>query len=279
MELLSEFLRIFLKEIGRMWWFTLLGITLAALIKTYQLDRIVRQYVGKYGILSIFIATAVGCLSPLCSCGILPVVIPMALSGVPLPPLFALLATSPTMDPTSFFLTMGALGPELAWWKFGGAVFLGLFFGFTAYFFSKAGFFSGNNVRLKPVLNEKGELASAYEIGLANGILLRTMVVVPRASKFRFFLDRFRDVGVFVAFWVVAAVAIEAAIHVLVPISAVTWLVGQKGVFSVVASALVGIPLPLHQIPAIPVLAGLKAKGMADGADIAFLMAGPVTSI
>ncbi|TLN05334.1 permease, partial [bacterium] len=72
---------------------------------------------------------------------------------------------------------------------------------------------------------------------------------------------------------------LEAAIHVLVPISAVTWLVGQKGVFSVIAATLVGIPLPLHQIPAIPVLAGLKAKGMVDGADIAFLMAGQFTSL
>jgi uncharacterized membrane protein YraQ (UPF0718 family) len=279
MEIASEFFRIVLQEIGKMWWFTVLGIALAALIKTYQLDRHIRQYVGKFGTFSIIAAVGIGLLSPLCSCGILPVIIPMALAGVPLPPLMALLTTSPVMDPTSFVLTMGALGPELAWWKLGGAAFLGLLSGYTTHFFIKTGVFSGNLIRLKPVHNEKGDLASAYEIGCANGIFLKTMTVVPRESKFRFFLDRFKDIGVFVGFWVLMAIFIEAAIHVFVPVSVVTWLVGKEGPFSVVWAALIGIPMPLHQIPAIPVLAGLKAKGMSVGADIAFLMAGPVTSI
>lgn len=279
MEKLTEVLRVVWEESLRMGWFTVLGVALAALIKTYQLDRKVRQYVDRTGVWGILIATAVGTLSPLCSCGILPVVIPMALSGVPLPPLMALLVTSPVMDPTSFVLTWGALGPALAWWKFGGAVFLGLFAGFGTLALERSGWLSGDLIRLSPVYTEAGQLAPAAEIACANGFWIRTMTVVPRESRFRFFLDRFRDVGVFVGTWVGLAIVLEGLIHAFVPVGWVAWLGGQKGATSVLAATLVALPLPLHQVPVVPILAGLQAKGLSHGADLAFLMAGPVTSI
>jgi uncharacterized membrane protein YraQ (UPF0718 family) len=46
-----------------------------------------------------------------------------------------------------------------------------------------------------------------------------------------------------------------------------------------VTAALIGLPLPLSQVPMVPVLAGLQQKGIAVGADLAFMLAGPVTSI
>ncbi|MBE0616990.1 MAG: hypothetical protein IH608_03540, partial [Proteobacteria bacterium] len=69
MATLGAILDVLWVEASRMAWFTLLGVTVAALIKTYQLDRTVRQYVGRAGAWGILIATAVGTLSPLCSCG------------------------------------------------------------------------------------------------------------------------------------------------------------------------------------------------------------------
>ncbi len=279
MDILAEIARVAWVEAGRMAWFTLLGVAVAALIKTYQLDRKVRRYVGTAGPWGIVIATAIGTLSPLCSCGILPVVIPMALSGVPLAPLMALLITSPVMDPASFVLTWGGLGPALAWWKLGGAVFLGLTAGFGTRALERCGILAGDLVRLRPVYEGQGELAPAYEIACANGFRVRTMAVVPRDSRLRFFLDRFVDVGLFVGLWVGLAVVIEAVIQVLVPVGWTAWLAGQDGATSIFAATLVALPLPLHQIPVVPILAGLQAKGIGAGPDLAFLMAGPVTSI
>jgi len=279
MNAASEILMVAWFEVGRMGWFTLLGVSLAALIKTYQLDRLVRQYVDRAGPWGVLIAVGVGTLSPLCSCGILPVVIPMALSGVPLAPLMALLITSPVMDPASFFLTWGALGQGLAWWKFGGAVALGLLAGFGTLALQRIGCFGPDLVRLKPVHSEAGSLATPYEIACANGFRVRTMTVLPRESRLRFFFDRFRDVGLFVGLWVGVAILIEAIIQVLVPLGWITWLAGQSGVTAVLSAAAVAAPLPLHQVPIVPILAGLQAKGIARGADVAFLMAGPVMSI
>lgn len=279
MNVVLDIGRVVWEEAARMAWFTVLGIAVAAFVKTFQWDRKVRRYVDRAGVWGIFIGTAVGTLSPLCSCGILPVVIPMALSGVPLPPLMALLITSPVMDPASFFLTWGGLGETLAWWKFGGAVFLGLLAGFATLALTRSGLLGRYPVKMDPLYREGGELAPTEEIACANGLRIRTMTVVPRESRFRFFLDRFRDVGVFVGMWVGLAILLEAFIQVLVPVQWVTWLVGQRGPASVLAAALVALPLPAHQVPVVPILAGLVAKGIAPGADVAFLMAGPVTSI
>ncbi|WP_025321005.1 permease [Deferrisoma camini] len=278
-EALREIGRVALGEAWRMGWFTLLGVGVAALIKTYQWDRKVRVYVGRAGPWGILIATAVGTLSPLCSCGILPVVIPMALSGVPLPPLMALLVTSPVMDPASFALTWGGVGPALAWWKLGGAVFLGLLAGFGTLALERAGVLGPDLLRLRPVYTPEGELAPAYEIACANGFRVRTMTVMPRDSRLRFFLDRFWDVGSFVFLWVGVAILLEAVIQVLVPTRWLVWLGGQGGPLGVLVATAVALPLPLHQVPVVPVLAGLQAKGLGAGPDLAFLMAGPVTSI
>jgi uncharacterized membrane protein YraQ (UPF0718 family) len=44
-------------------------------------------------------------------------------------------------------------------------------------------------------------------------------------------------------------------------------------------AALVGVPLYLTNISALPIVSGLLAQGMEPGAAIAFLIAGPVTTI
>lgn len=279
MDALGKIFDVVLYEAGRMWLFTLFGIVVAALIKTFQWDRKVRSYVGAFGFWAVPVAVAIGILSPLCSCGILPVVIPMAVMGVPLAPLMALLATSPTMDPASFFLTYGALGPELAFWKLGSSAAIGLGIGGLTLIFERIGFFSGNIVRIAPVYNENGELASGYEIGRAHGLVLKTMTVTPRESKLRFFFDRFMDVGLFVGMWVGLALVIEGVLQVFVPVEWIKSLAGAKGPGSVFFASAVGLLLPVNQVPAVPILAGLLNMGMTKGADIAFLIAGPITGI
>jgi len=59
----------------------------------------------------------------------------------------------------------------------------------------------------------------------------------------------------------------------------VTVLVGEKSLVSVGLAAVIGLPLPLNQIPAIPVLSGLLQRGIDPGAAWTFLLAAPVSSL
>lgn len=278
-SILVQILTIVWEGIVRMWWFFLLSALLVGIIKGYRLDMHIRDWMNRAGAAGVVLAVVTGLISPLCSCGILPIVISLAMMGTPIPPLIALLITSPTMAPDAFLITWRGLGPEWALLKLAGATALGLFGGFVALALERRGWFAGEMIRLKPVYREDGSLASAYEIGMANGVPVKTMSIVPRASRLRFILDRSLDAALFTGKFLLLAVVLEAIIVTLVPMSWITVLAGQESFLSVLVASLAGLPLPINQIPAVPVVAGLLQRGMDPGAAFAFLMAGPVSSI
>jgi len=278
-SLLQQFLSVVIDEIARMWWFFLLSVLLVGIIKGYKLDLRIRDSLNRSGTLGVILAVLVGLVSPLCACGILPIVISLAMMGTPIAPLLTLLAASPTMSPDAFLLTWRGLGPEWAWLKLAGSTSLGLLVGLTALTLERRGWLCGEPIRLKPVFRDNGSLASAYEIGRANNLRVKTMTVIPRANRLRFILDRTLDAGLFTGSYLLLAIILEAAIVTLLPLNWVTALVGQRSFTAIVTASLVGIPLPLNQIPAIPVLAGLLQKGMDHGAALTLLLAGPVTSL
>lgn len=278
-SLMLQIITVIWEEIARMWWFFLLSIVLVGLIKGYRLDLRIRDSIHRAGAYGIVLAVAVGMVSPLCACGILPIVISLALMGTPIAPLMALLTTSPVMGPDALLLTYRGLGMEFAVLKVVGAAVLGLAAGFVTQALVNQGWLAGNLVRLKPLYRDDGTLAPAAEIGAAAGIEVKTMRIVPRASKLRFIFDRTLDAGLFVGKYLLLAIVLEALIVTLVPMSWITLLAGQKSVLSVLFAAVVGLPLPTNQIPVIPILHGLLERGMDRGAAFTLLMAGPVSSI
>lgn len=274
-----QILTVIQDEILNMWWFFLLSILLVGIIKGYKLDLRIRNSINRAGIWGIPVAVAVGMVSPLCACGILPIVISLAMMGTPLAPLMALLVTSPVMGPDALLLTYRGLGGDWALMKLAGAGILGLSSGLLVLWLQKAGYLAVDMVRLQPIYKEDGSLAPAADIGAAHGIKLKRMQVVPRDSRVRFIFDRTIDAGLFVGKYLLLAIVLEAIIVTLVPVSWITFLVGQQNVQSLFAAALIGLPLPTNQIPIIPILAGLLERGIDNGAALTLLLAGPVTSL
>ena len=248
-SLLLRMLQVVWTEVANMWWFFVLACLL------------------------------VGLVSPLCACGILPVAISLAMVGTPLAPLIALLVTSPVMGPDALVLTWSALGTEWAVLKLVGATLLGLSVGCIVLLLEKQGYLAGPQVRLKPIYNPDGTLAPAKTIGAAAGIRVKNMVIIPRDSRLHFILDRTLDAAWFTGRFLLLAIVLEAIIVTLVPPSWILGLVGADSLGSVLVAALVGLPLPVNQIPLIPILAGLLQRGMDHGAALTLLLAGPVSSI
>jgi uncharacterized protein len=79
--------------------------------------------------------------------------------------------------------------------------------------------------------------------------------------------------------WLLLAFVLEALILRYVPQAAIASVLGQNNPLAVPLAALIGIPLYLNNISALPIVAGLLVQGMQPGAAIAFLIAGPVTTI
>lgn len=79
--------------------------------------------------------------------------------------------------------------------------------------------------------------------------------------------------------WILLAFALEALILRFVPQEAMVAVLGTDAPWAVPLAALLGIPLYMDSFSALPVISGLLQQGMAPGAAIAFLLAGPVTTI
>jgi hypothetical protein len=79
--------------------------------------------------------------------------------------------------------------------------------------------------------------------------------------------------------WLALAFLLEALMLRYVPQAAIASVLGTGNALAVIFAALVGIPLYLNNVSALPIVSGLLAQGMQPGAAVAFLIAGPVTTV
>lgn len=79
--------------------------------------------------------------------------------------------------------------------------------------------------------------------------------------------------------WLLLAFVAEALILFYVPQETIAGVLGGGNAFAVPLAALVGLPLYMNEMGALPIVSGLLESGMQPGAAIAFLIAGPVTTV
>jgi len=75
------------------------------------------------------------------------------------------------------------------------------------------------------------------------------------------------------------AFLINALIKYCLPPNLFDGILAKNGPFAVVIAALIGIPMYTSNITVLPIVSGLMAVGMNPGAALAFLIAGPVTTL
>ena len=72
---------------------------------------------------------------------------------------------------------------------------------------------------------------------------------------------------------------LEAIILLFVPQELIISLLGEQNQFAVPLAALLGIPIYTSNLTALPLIGGLLTQGMSTGAALAFLIAGPTTTL
>ena len=256
-----------------MGWYILLGIGLSALIKTYKLDRRLWVALNKGGVWVVALAALAGVFSPLCSCGVLPIVVTLLEAGSPLGPAMALLVSSPIADPASIAVNYAALGLSLTVAKVAGALFLGLFAGLAAHYLTRAGLLPARAFSGGP---GKGYCDARVDPDNPARVPIDTRLA---EQKLPFFFARARDTALIVGKYMLIALVIQGIIETFVPVNWIYSLAGGEGPWAVPGAVLVGIPLPVNGLSAVPIVKGFMHGGMGVGPAAAFLMAGPVTSI
>lgn len=272
-------LRMATDEIAHLWPYFLAGVLIGAAIRTFRLHVRMRDSLGKYGSLAVPAAVLAGTISPLCSCGSIPIFVSLVSSGVPLAPALTLLLVSPLMSPSGYTITAWELGPAWANLKLASALFMGFFAGGVCLFLERRGFFGNPGV-----LRAAGRIdihapdcpgdlrcncGDQWSNRLARAGRGRLVVFCAKAWELVLSTGKFTLLGV------AAAVLAERYLPR-------DWIAGYLGDGSIGGSVLVtflSAPIHVNEITAAAILYSLLDLGLAKGPALAFLVGGPVTSI
>lgn len=294
--------------------FFLISIALSVLINKLEFDGYIRRAFNYNIGLSILLATLVGAFSPFCSCTVIPIVSGLLLSGVPLAPVMAFWIASPTMDPEIFALTVGVLGWPLAVTRLLATLALSLGAGYITLLLTQTSWV----LNVKALFQKQADntavccaaAVSAPQIAFADTSAIPLTVTAgstataspaavsscgcdaPAAAtvsatawqklKAVDWSDATREMGKEgwrIGRWLIVAFLLEALIINYIPQEAIAAVLGHNNPLAVTLATFVGVPLYLSNYSALPIVAGLLSQGMQPGAAIAFLIAGPVTTV
>lgn len=299
--------------VGRAAWrvlpFFLLSMFLSVLINMLDLKDPIRRAFAKREGLAVLMATAVGAFSPFCSCTVIPIIAGLLASGVPLAPVMSFWIASPTMDPEIFTLTVGILGWPLALSRLGASLALSLGAGYLTLSLTRLGCFRNYMPdddaatrqekaapccaapAVTPFESIQPALLPAACCSSERTAAGITLPIIQPPAWWVSSIDSFRriDWRVFsvrmgtqswrLGRWLLVAFSLEALITMYVPQEAIASVLGDRSRFAIPLASLIGVPLYLGNLSALPIVNGLITQGMQPGAAIAFLMAGPVTTI
>ncbi len=195
----------------------------------------------------------------------LPVVAALLASGVPLAPVMVFLISSPLMSPSAFIITLGGLGPALAMGKLTAALIIGLAAGLVTHHLTRLGYLGRHTLKLKD---------DNYQTSSASPGEPRS-----RSQVLQAFLRGTYGMARMIGKYLLVALVLQVLLKRYVPTEWVESILGGGQTWSVVLSAVIGVPLYVNGISAVPVLQGLLRMGMDPGAVLAFLVAGPVMTV
>jgi uncharacterized membrane protein YraQ (UPF0718 family) len=262
----------------------LVGIFLAGFIRTFKLAIKLRNSLIKYGFLSIFLASLVGILTPLCACGILTTAITLLFAGLPLAPVMALLVSSPLISPSSYLLTLSDLGPEWTAIRTVAAFLMGIFAGIVTHVVRNRGF-QTDSVMIEGAVPRGDFHDEEYpdeELRCNCKQRFGNRVAAKTNSTFLVFLAKSAEMLGQVGKYVLVGIAVGSVVERYMPSQWIHDLFGQESALSIIWITLGTVPVFLHQISASSILHNIKESldgTLNGGAGLAFLIGGPVTAI
>ena len=200
------------------------------------------------------LAASLGVVTPFCSCSAVPLFIGFVQAGVPLGITFSFLISAPMVNEVALALLLGLFG-----WKIAG-LYLGL--GLAVAIVS--GWVIG---RLHMEAHLEDWVRNMPRLNVAVGADAVTLAERVQAG-----FASVREIVGRVWPYVVAGIAIGAAIHGYVPEDFMAGLMGKDVWWSVPVAVLIGVPMYSNAAGIIPIVEALLAKGAALGTVLAFMM-------
>lgn len=216
----------------------------------------------------IFVGALAGGLSPFCSCEVIPFIAALLAAGAPLAAVMAFWLASPLMDPAMFAITAGALGFDFAIAKTVAAVAIGVMGGFFVRTLARSSLFADP---LKP------QTATGCGCG-PRKLPLNWRFWEERARRGIFGEAAWSNL-LFLGKWLILAYLLQSLLIRYVPADWIATTLGGDGIGPILLASVAGAPAYLNGYAAVPLIEGLLTQGMSDGAAMAFVIAGGISSI
>jgi len=237
-----------------------LGLLAAGALHAWVPQDWVLSQLGGRGAGSVFKAALLGVPIPLCSCGVIPATVGLRKRGAGRGATISFLISTPETSVDSVALTWAMLGPLWAIIRPLASVIVAVTTGLAANLFRDD----------KPVVEETSSCSCCQGEGEKTA---RRPGGLGRAGTF-IFRELLPDIGG----WLLLGVILSGLVLALLPPDLLSNLPGGAATQMVVA-LLVGIPLYVCAAASTPLAAALLIKGMAPGAALVLLLAGPATNV
>ncbi|MGB5217515.1 MAG: permease [Smithella sp.] len=252
---LTEAIRFFLYDTPKVFILLTVIVFVVGIIRSYFSPEKTRKVLeGKPLFAGNVMAAGLGILTPFCTCSAIPLFIGFVESGIPLGVTFSFLIAAPMINEVALVLLFGLFG-----WK-------------TALLYASTGLliaiFSGwviGKLKVERFVEEW-----VYEIKAGDFQMAEQKVT---------FIDRIQagytavvDIVSKVWIYIVAGIAVGAAVHGYVPENFMVSIMGKEAWWSVPLAVLIGVPLYSNAAGIIPILQALLEKGAALGTALAFMM-------
>ncbi|MBD3321410.1 MAG: SO_0444 family Cu/Zn efflux transporter [Chitinivibrionales bacterium] len=259
LDLIHEIVRTFLDMAP----YLLLGLTFAGVLHVLFRREFILRHLGRRNFWSVFKAALLGVPLPLCSCGVIPTALSLRKSSASNGATMSFLISTPQTGVDSLIATYGMLGPVFAVFRPVAALFMGIFGGITANYFS--------GLRKQPAeQNKKNEGCHLCEdTGLHSHSISQKISGMLRYAYGEFLDD--------ISFQLVLGIIISGVISWLIPPDFFGKYVGA-GLLSMLIMIVGGIPLYVCATASIPIAVALMEKGLSPGAAFVFLAVGPATN-
>jgi hypothetical protein len=252
---LTEAIRFFLYDTPKVFILLTVIVFVVGIIRSYFSPEKTRKALeGKPLFAGNIMAASLGILTPFCTCSAIPLFIGFVESGIPLGVTFSFLVAAPMINEVALVLLFGLFG-----WK-------------TALLYASTGLLIA--------------IVSGWVIGrLKLERFVEEWVYEIKAGDFQMeerkvtFNDRIQagytavvDIVSKVWIYIVAGIAVGAAVHGYVPENFMASIMGKEVWWSVPLAVLIGVPLYSNAAGIIPILQALLEKGASLGTALAFMM-------
>ncbi len=253
---LTEAIRFFLYDTPKVLILLTVIVFVVGIIRSYFSPEKTRKALeGKPLFVGNVMAALLGIVTPFCSCSAIPLFIGFVESGIPLGVTFSFLVAAPMINEVALVLLFGLFGWKTALLYAGTGLMIAIVSGWVIGRLKVERFVEEWVYEIKTGDFQTEEVKLTFHDRIQTGYT----AVVDIVSK--------------VWIYIVAGIAVGAAVHGYVPENFMASFMGKDAWWSVPLAVLIGVPLYSNAAGIIPILQVLLEKGAALGTALAFMMA------